>query len=50
MVVEYKDDPGAPGPNAYTAAEKRARALSAQGFFIVCLVLMLALVAYWVRK
>jgi hypothetical protein len=35
MVVEYKDDPGAPGPSAYTAAEKRARALTAQWTLIL---------------
>jgi hypothetical protein len=47
MTSFYEDDPGAPGPDAYTAAEKEARAKAARPLLLAMVGALLILLVWW---
>ena len=47
MTSLFEDDPGAPGPDAYTAAEKRSRAKSQRVMLLAGPVLIFLVVLWW---
>jgi hypothetical protein len=47
VVLLYEDDPGAPGPDAYTAEEKRSRDRSRRAMLLVVFAALPLLLLWW---